>query len=76
MKYYDGDIIKTGRIGKHSRKMKGKRYDCGKVYLPSEIPVGRTYTLLEFDEVEYQDMFDKKTKLKGYLLLLGRVKPY
>jgi hypothetical protein len=76
LKYHDGDIIKTGRIGKHSRKTKSRRYESGKIYLPRRIPIGSAYTLLEFDEVEYQDIFDKKTKLKGYLLLLGRVKPY
>ena len=75
LKYYDGSIIKTGKIGRHSRKTKNKTYESGKIYLPKRIPIQATYTLLEFDEVEYQDMFDKTTKLKGYLLLLGRVKP-
>ncbi len=73
--YYDADILKTGKISKHSRKTKNKIYLSGKLHLPSKIPIGTNYTLLEFDEVEYQNMFDKKTKLKGYLLLLGEVKP-
>ncbi len=76
IKYFDGDVVKTSKVGRHSRKTGGRRYVSGKIYLPSRIPVGSEYTLLEFDDVEYQDVLGKKTNLKGYLLLLGRVKPY
>jgi len=47
VKYYEVDIVKAGKISKHTSTTKGKKYSRGKIYLPDDSFTGRRYQLMK-----------------------------
>ena len=66
-KHFELDLLKVGRVSKHSTKSRGKIYDKGKVYLSDKVFTNKDYELYDLDDLSIEEVFGT-IKGKGLLL--------
>ena len=71
VKYCEVDIVKTGKISKHTSTTKGKKYHRGKIYLPDDSFTGKRYQLMKVDQIDYETVYGNHKKGTGYLIFVG-----
>ena len=71
VKYYEVDIVKTGKVSKHTSTTRDKKYARGKVYLPDDSFTGRRYQLMKIDRIDYETIHVSHLKGTGSLIFIG-----
>ena len=66
-KHYELELLKIGKVSKHSTKTRGKIYDKGKVYLSDNIFTNKKYELYDIGTLTIEEVF---STIKGKGLLL------
>jgi hypothetical protein len=63
----DYNVVKIGKVSKHTTKAKGRIYNRGKIYLPDAKFIDKTYFMVELDEIISGPGLPKR---KGYLITI------
>ena len=63
----DYNVVKIGKVSKHTTKAKGRTYNRGKIYLPDAKFIDKTYFMVELDEIISSPELPKR---KGYLITI------
>ena len=66
-KHYELELLKLGKVSKHSTKTRGKIYDKGKVYLSNNAFTDKGYELYDLGDLSIEEVFST-IKGKGILL--------
>ena len=66
-KHFELELLKIGKVSKHSTKTRGKIYDKGKVYLSDNILINKDYELYDIGELCIEEVF---STIKGKGLLI------
>ena|SRR3989344_6177924 len=66
-KHYELELLKVGKVSKHSTKTRGKIYDKGKVYLSDNAFTDKNYELYDLGDLSIEEVF---STIKGMGLLL------
>jgi len=66
-KHYELDLLKLGKVSKHSTKTRGKTYDKGKVYLSNNVFTDKDYELYDLGDLSIEEVF---STIRGKGLLL------
>ncbi len=72
-KHYELELLKVGKVSKHSTKTRGKIYDKGKVYLSDNAFTNKDYELYDLGELSIEEVF-AKINGKGLLLFFPEYK--
>ena len=56
-KNYELELLKTGKVSKHSTKTRGKIYYKGKVYLSDNSFTNKDYELYEVGDLSIEEVF-------------------
>lgn len=66
-KHFELELLKIGKVSRHSTKIRGKRYDKGKVYLFGNTFTNKDYELYDLGGLSIEEVF---STIKGKELLL------
>ncbi len=66
-KHYELELLKVGKVSKHSTKTRGKIYNKGKVYLSNNFFTNKDYELYDLGDLSIEEVFSK-IKRRGVLL--------
>ena len=66
-KHFELDLLKIGRVSKHSTRARGKIYEKGKVYLSNRDFIDKNYELYDIGELSIEEVF---STIKGKGLLI------
>ena len=72
-KHFELELLKIGKVSKHSTKTRGKIYDKGKVYLSDSILINKDYELYDMGELCIEEVFST-IKGKGLLIFFPDLK--
>src|SRR3989344_3235576 len=56
-KHYELELLKLGKVSKHSTKTRGKTYDKGKIYLSNNIFTNKDYELYDLGDLSIEEVF-------------------
>ena len=56
-KHFELELLKVGKVSKHSAKARGKTYDKGKIYLSSDVFTDKNYDLYDTGEISIEEVF-------------------
>ncbi len=56
-KHYELELLKSGKVSKHSTKTRGKIYDKGKVYLSDNTFTNKDYELYDLGDLSIEEVF-------------------
>jgi len=65
--HFELELLKAGKVSKHSTEAKGKKYDKGKVYLSDNAFTDQDYELYDVGELSIEEVF---STIKGKGLLI------
>jgi len=63
----DYNVIKIGKVSKHTTKANSRTYKRGKIYLPDAKFIDKNYFMVELDEIISSPGLPKR---KGYLITI------
>ena len=72
-KHFELELLKIGRVSKHSTKTRGKIYDKGKVYFSDITFINKDYELYDIGELSIEEVFSTING-KGLLIFFPNYK--
>jgi len=66
-KHFELELMKIGKVSRHSTKIRGKKYNKGKVYLSNDAFTNKDYELYDIWELSIEEVF---STIKGRGLLI------
>ena len=66
-KHFELELLKVGRVSKHSTNVGGKQYSKAKVYLSNDTFVSKDYELYDAGEISIEEVF---STIKGKGLII------
>ena len=72
-KHYELELLKFGKVSKHSTKTRGKKYEKGKVYFSDSAFINKDYELYDIGDLSIEEVFST-IKGKGLLIFFPSYK--
>ena len=72
-KHFELELLKVGKVSKHSSKTRGKIYAKGKVYLSDSALTNKDYELYDIGDLSIEEVFGT-IKGKGLLMFFPEYK--
>ena len=72
-KHFELELLKLGKVSKHSTKTRGKTYEKGKIYLSDSSFINKDYELYDVRELSIEEVFST-IKGRGLLIFLPSYK--